>query len=319
MKQITNLIIFLLCLCLVGFFASFAQNEYGIVMVTYAMIIIGILLLELIRINVAKYKKLGYFIHLMIIFPALSIFIWIYDKGDTLIIIFVLSMFIGFLYNILILPLILFYIQKKSKITVISFADYYELLFLSFLPISLYLRANHLIGAGILIGSSMFIAFPYLYQIFTRIKLVLIKTSVQTFFQISVYIYVGLSVIGTAFKIQHWPGTNLITNITLIFLFISITLILLQIIMKKEFNTLFNSMSSITKIVYFSYVVTGLWLSLKFIDLAPSVYSDEQPKAMQWLKANSNDVTEIGREFGKRFKVYEQNYERFIQEQKVTN
>lgn len=320
MKQISNLIIFLLCLCLVGFFANFAQNDYGMELVPFTMLFIGILILELLRRSLSNFKKLGYLIHLMIVFPALSVVIWVYDKGDIFMIVSVVTMLLGFIFNLFILPLTIYVLKKKTNTNEFSFSKYYELFFLSLLPISIYLRANHLIGGGVFLTSSMIVTLPYLYQIFQHGKLIFSNKSMSSFFQISVYLFVCSSITGTAFKLQHWPGANMITKITIVLLFVSLALLTLNIVLKKQINILFNSLSTITKIVYFSFCTSGVWLILMFNDLAPEIYSDEYPTAMQYLKANANDITVEGIEFGKRHHVYKQNYEFFLQEQnKVGN
>ncbi len=80
---------------------------------------------------------------------------------------------------------------------------------------------------------------------------------------------------------------------------------------KKEIGNLFESVQAITRIVFVTFCVTGLWLSLKFVDLAPAVYSDELPTAMQWFKANANDVTKEGKEYQRKYEIYKQNLDKF--------
>ncbi len=102
MKPIQNLIIFFLCLCVVGFFANFAQNDYGLAMIPYAMLIIGVLMIELLRQTIIKYAKLGYSLYIMILFPVISMFIYVYNKGETYFIISSIFLTLGFLYNIIV-------------------------------------------------------------------------------------------------------------------------------------------------------------------------------------------------------------------------
>jgi hypothetical protein len=66
MKKRIHIIIFLLCVCLVGFFANFAQNDYGLPLVHYSLLAISLLFLDLMRISVAKYKLAGYFVYVMV-------------------------------------------------------------------------------------------------------------------------------------------------------------------------------------------------------------------------------------------------------------
>jgi hypothetical protein len=50
------------------------------------------------------------------------------------------------------------------------------------------------------------------------------------------------------------------------------------------------------------------------IDLAPAVYSDDDPTAMQLLKANANDFTAEGKEYKRRHIIYEKNIDKFVHE-----
>lgn len=314
MKPIQNLIIFFLCLCVVGFFANFAQNDYGLAMIPYAMLIIGVLMIELLRQTIVKYAKLGYSLYIMILFPVISMFIYVYNKGETYFIISSIFLTLGFLYNIIVVPIIVYLYERKARENKIIFRDYFELIFLCLIPIAVYLKFNHLFGGGILMGTSMLIVIPYFFNIIIRLKDFFNNKSSLSAFQILVYLFISLSVLGTVFKYQHWPGATLIAVITIAILFISTLIYMYQKMVKKQDGKLFESMQSITKIVFSTFCVTGLWLGLKFFDLAPSIYSDEQPTAMEWLKANANDVTDEGIEYQRKFNIYKQNVDKYNEE-----
>jgi hypothetical protein len=314
MKRIQNLIIFFLCLCVVGFFANFAQNDYGLAIVRYAMLIIGVLMLELLRHTIIEYKKLGYSLYIMIFFPVLSMFIYVYDKGDTYFIVSSIALFFGYLHNLILVPLVIYFKERKTRTPKVNFRNYFELIFLCLIPIAIYLKANYLIGGGILLGTSMLIVIPYLFSIVKVLRAFAVNKSSLHVFQTLAYLFISLSVLGTVFKQQHWPGANSISPIALSFLFFSILMALYQKLFKKEKGNLFESMQSITKIVFVTFCVTGLWLSLKMIDLAPAVYSDDDPTAMQLLKANANDFTAEGKEYKRRHIIYEKNIDKFVHE-----
>jgi hypothetical protein len=311
MKRIQNLIIFFLCLCIVGFFANFAQNDYGMAIVPYAMLIIGVLMLELLRYTIIEYKKLGYSLYIMIFFPVLSMFIYVYDKGDTYFIVSSIALFFGYLHNLILVPLVIYFKERKTRTPKVNFRNYFELIFLCLIPIAIYLKANHLIGGGILLGTSMLIVIPYLFSIVKVLRAFAVNKSSLHVFQTLAYLFISLSVLGTVFKQQHWPGASLIAFITLIVLFISIFIVIYQKLVKKKIGNLFESMQPITKIVFGTFCVTGLWLSLKFFDLAPAVYSDEDPSAMQWFIANANDFTKEGKEYQRKYDIYKQNLDKF--------
>jgi hypothetical protein len=311
MKRNQNLIIFFLCLCVVGFFANFAQNDYGMAIVPYAMLIIGVLMLELLRHTIIEYKKLGYSLYIMIFFPVLSMFIYVYDKGDTYFIVSSIALFLGSIHNLIIVPLFIYFSERKTNTPKVNLKNYFELIFLCLVPVAVYLKFNHLFGGGVLMGASMLIVIPYLLNIIIKFKEFLHNKSGLYAFQIFVFLCISFSVLGTVFKMQHWPGATLIAVITLSILLISILILIYQKLVNKEKSNLFESMQPITKIVFGTFCVTGLWLSLKFVDLAPAVYSDEDPTAMQWFKANANDFTKEGKEFQRKYDVYKQNLNKF--------
>jgi hypothetical protein len=280
-------------------------------MVPYALLIIGVLMLELLRQTIIKYEKLGFSIYLMVFFPVLSIFIYVHDKGDTYFIVSSIALFLGSIHNLIIVPLFIYFSERKAHTSKVNLKNYFELIFLCLIPISVYLKFNHLIGGSILMSISMLIVIPYFLNIIIRFKDFLHNKSSLSAFQISVYLYISLSVLGTVFKMQHWPGASLITVITLSILLISILILIYQKLVNKEKSNLFESMQPITKIVFGTFCVIGVWLSLKFVDLAPAVYSDEDPTAMQWFKANANDFTKEGKEFQRKYDVYKQNLNKF--------
>jgi hypothetical protein len=221
---------------------------------------------------------------------------------------------LGFLYNLLVVPTIIYFKEKNTKIDKVNFINYFELIFLCLIPIAIYLKSNHLIGGGILMGTSMLILIPYFFNIIKKLKEFLQHKSSLFLFHILVYLYISLSLLGTVFKMQHWPGSNLLTIITLSVLCITILMYIYQKLLKKEELNLFQSLQPISKIVFVTFCVTGIWLALKFADLAPGVYSDELPSAMQTLKANANDVTIEGKEYQRRYNIYKQNLDKFVYE-----
>lgn len=315
MKERVHIITFFLCLCLVGFFANFAQNDYGMPLVHYSLLAISLLFLDLMRISVAKYKVAGYFVFLMVLYQLMPVIVGTNNNAEFAEWIFVLTLFGGFLYNVLILPIALFFKERKYPSHDISFLMYYELLFLSLFTIALYSKYNSMMGASVILTLSMLIVIPGIVRLIRLMKLLLSGEYLTAIFQITVYLFVMLSIVGTTFKFQHWPYADSILYINLPLLFLSFSLWLFMTFRKQNSSMPFSHTSPAVKTAYFSFSITIFWLATHLIGVAPSVYSDRYPKAMQVLGAQANNVTKEGREFGRRYDIYEENLDRFVEEQ----
>jgi hypothetical protein len=123
--------------------------------------------------------------------------------------------------------------------------------------------------------------------------------------------------VGTVFKMEHWPGANSLLDICRTVMFISVLLLLFITYLKKEVAP-FTHINPGIKIAYFSFCVTILWVSLSYAGVAPSVYSDRYPKTMQTLGAQKNGFNAEGREFGRKYEIYIENLEHFVEEQNKT-
>jgi Flp pilus assembly pilin Flp len=313
MKKRIHIIIFLLCICLMGLFANFAQNDYGLTMVNYSLLAVAVLFLEMMRLSIIKYKIAGYFIYLMVLYPVMAVFVDLQDISEE----FLMFSLAGFIYNAIVLPMALFFKERKLGSAEISFLNYYELLFLSVLLVGFNLKSNHYAGASVMLPLSVLIVIPALIRLVQLIKLLVSGKYLSAVFQLLVFVFITLTMVGTVFKIQHWPGANSILNICRPIMFISVLLLLFITYFKKEIRP-FTHTNPAMKTAYFSFCVTILWLTLHHAGVAPSVYSDRYPKAMQTLGAQKNGFNAEGREFGRKYEIYIENLEHFVEEQNKT-
>ena len=314
MKKHIHIIIFFLCLCLVGFFANFAQNDYGLTIVNYSMLAVALLFIDMMRLTIIKYKIAGYFIYLMVLYPVMAVFVDLQDTSEEFLMVYVLSMLAGFIYNAIVLPVVLFFKERKLGNAEISFLSYYELLFLSVLLVGFNLKSNQYTGAAPILSLSMLIVIPALIRLVQLIKLLISGKYISAVFQLLVCVFITLTIVSTVFKLQHWPGANSILNICRPIMFISVLLLLFITYFKKEIRP-FTHTNPAMKTAYFSFCVTILWVSLYYAGVAPSVYSDRYPKAMQMLGAKANGFNAEGKEFDKKYGIYIENLEHFVEEQ----
>jgi Flp pilus assembly pilin Flp len=314
MKKHIHLIIFFLCLCLVGFFANFAQNNYGLTMVNYSLLAVALLSLDMMRISIIKYKIAGCFIYLMVLYPVMAVFVDLQDIGEEFLMVYVLSMLAGFIYNAIVLPVVLFFKERKLRSDEISFLNYYELLFLSVLLVGFNLKSNHYPGAGPTLSLSVLIVIPALIRLVQLIKLLISGKYLSAVFQLLVFVFISLTMVGTVFKMQHWPGANSLLDICKPVMFISVLLLLFITYFKKGVAP-FTHINQGMKTAYFSLCATIIWLTFHSAGIAPSIYSDRYPKGMQMLGAKANGINAEGKEFEKRYEIYFENLEHFVEEQ----
>ena len=310
MKKHIHLIIFFLCLCVVGFFANFAQNDYGLTMVNYSLLAVAVLFIDMMRLSIIKYKIAGYFIYLMVLYPVMAVFVDLQDISEG----FFMVSLAGFIYSAIVLPVVLFFKERKLGSAEISFLNYYELLFLSVLLVGFNLKSNNYAGAGVLLSLSMLIVFPTFIRLIQLIKLLISGQYISAVFQLLVCVFITLTIVSTVFKQQHMPGADSLLYICRPIMFISVLLLLFITYFKKEIRP-FTHTNPAMKTAYFSFCVTILWVSLYYAGVAPSVYSDRYPKGMQMLGAQKNGFNAEGREFGRKYEIYIENLEHFEEEQ----
>jgi Flp pilus assembly pilin Flp len=313
MKKRIHIIIFLLCICLMGLFANFAQNDYGLTMVKYSLLAVAVLFLEMMRLSIIKYKIAGYFIYLMVLYPVMAVFVDLQDISEE----FLMFSLAGFIYNAIVLPMVLFFKERKLRSAEISFLNYFELLFLSVLLVGFNLKSNHYAGAVVMLSLSVLIVIPALIRLVQLIKLLVSGKYLSAVFQLLVFVFITLTMVGTVFKMEHWPGANSLLDICRTVMFISVLLLLFITYLKKEVAP-FTHINPGIKIAYFSFCAAILWLTLHHAGVAPWVYSDRYPKTMQTLGAQKNGFNAEGREFGRKYEIYIENLEHFVEEQNKT-
>ena len=71
--------------------------------VNYSLLAVAVLFLEMMRLSIIKYKIAGYFIYLMVLYPVMAVFVDLQDISEEFLMVYVLSMLAGFIYNAIVL------------------------------------------------------------------------------------------------------------------------------------------------------------------------------------------------------------------------
>ena len=101
------------------------------------------------------------------------------------------------------------------------------------LLIGVIFKMFHLPGAGIIVSiSSLALIVFFITYLFVGIKA--LSTSIEKASGISVGVAMCLTVAAFLFKIQHWPGAGIIILVSLIALFVTAILLIIDTIMESD-------------------------------------------------------------------------------------
>jgi hypothetical protein len=301
MKRIQNLIIFFLCLCVVGFFANFAQNDYGIQIVAFSILFVGLALCWLAVNELQHFKNVGKVLVLIWASPLILAFLP-YDFMINLVFISLLSLLV----LITVFPFIVILLERKKE-NKTNFIKYFENTLLAFLCIGNHAKIAHVPGAGPLIVLSTLIMIPLIWDFFKQTK-GFFKTKEGGFNLIS-SLQIILCIIGFSFKIQHWPGANYFIFSSVIFLVFALILYVWNLIKIK--NNIFKALHFTRKISMVSFAVMLLFFVFRLNGIAPKLYSNEFPNAYYELNEKANNLTAEGKANAKKADIYRSYYLKF--------
>lgn len=283
MKIINNIIIFLLCLSLIGFFANFAQNDYGAVLTAFCFwLIAGCFFAKSLN-ELRTYKGIMTFVF----FTYFMNFLLSFISEELTAIAFISTIII----TTLIYPIAGMVIQRKDN-NKTNWLLYFRYLFFGYLFFGIYLKELHFMGAGILMGLCLFQVFNYILELIYMRKAIIKNSSSFIYFIFSLDVIALL--IATTFKIQHWPGAGLMFKLSpYLFLFLLISSIF-AFYKKHEILQSFNTDAKILLVVITIINFHGV---LRHFQIVPKIYRNEMPTAYYEIDAKANDLTEEGRKY----------------------
>lgn len=313
MRTLNNFIVFLLTTMLLGFFANFAQNGYGIVVVGISLLALG-LVLQIAAVKTLPKNKIisptGF-----LVLPAFLLFSFFFQNiiPENIIIPLILFWFIFPLVS----PLILKRIYLKKTGIKINFFQYYELIFFALFCFGFAFKIQHWPLTGVLLMVTLFIIIPY--------SIHLVKTNRNSEdkpilkIQYSLYhVFILVLIFGAVFSIQHYSSAKAMLYLPSCLLGLFLLSLLLPEF-RKSFSESIHKLRWITKIVLIAFTILTLHFWARKFDLVPKLYSNEFPQAYEELLANSNDFTKEGIENKKKAKKYLEEYYRFLDEVEKEN
>jgi hypothetical protein len=307
MKIKQNLILLLLCIMLLGFFANFAQNGYGMALVGASLLITG-LTLQLSAISTLPKNKI---ISLPVFIAIPSLLILSYFLGDFVPDSIVVPLLLSWFLYPLIAPPILKKAWKRKTGEILNFFPYYELVFLALFCFGFAFKIQHWPLAGVILVTSILIAIPYLRHIIKTIKSPDINPVLKTHY-VAYHLFIMTVFIGGVFSIQHYTKAKIILFIPSIIIGLFLILMLFPSF-KKHFSEAIEKLRWITRVVVITFLVLTLHFWARKFDLVPKLYSNEYPQAYEELMANSNNLTEEGIKNKERAYRYYEEYSKLLE------
>jgi hypothetical protein len=288
MKSLNSIKYILLAFIVLGFFANFAQNDYGFDIAAFSLL--GLLLIfiaetiyyaikEEPRLTKERRKK-----KLKILFAIfISISIFLMSQLNTNSSFFWILLF--FILTFVCILIVLFSLNKPMLLESIS---------LLIFSIGFIFKSLHLIGSGVIIViSCVSLAANYITQSVIKFRLIKNANLSLAFWVLCFFLIVILSVLGLMFKMMHWPGAGVI-SILIYCLFI---MFVIRVSIRRKFKcdeqkvTLWNKIIVIKGnivLLFLFFTLAALWGLGTTMKIVPGIYSDSNPQAMQRLWAEGN-------------------------------
>lgn len=327
MKQINNSIIFLLSIMVIGFFANFAQNDYGMFLVVICCLCLSFLFFSKTYLLVHKP-----FFKLLLLIPLLSLLLcfimqfFFRASNDSLmhvnhvffLVVYVCASICLMLFSLLIIPLSIF-ISERKKVSKTIDLQYFETVFLGLFSFSIYLKSSHLMGASVILVLSGLVLVPYIFVIIRMLVYIWKEKNFSLINTINLYLFVCLIFVAYIFKSQHWPGAKNLVDLSFFQLIVLLIWSTISHFTISPFKSWWPNLSFMSRLMGICFLITSCYMMLRKNDIAPNIYSNELPKAFQELKGQANNISLEGKKYAKLSSIYENEYDQFIHEQLSNN
>lgn len=317
MKQINALIIILLCLIVIGFFANFAQNDYGMQMVSFSCLLLSVLFYFKTYSEVKPRKYFNIFL-LLSILCGLRLVISIGTEtsenisfADMNVYIFLAAILIFLFVPMLIIPIWLSILERKLNSKTITI-NYFLNLFVAMFCLSIYLKGKSLAGAGVITVMSGFVIFPMLFVSIKMIIKAINEKAILYLLSSFSYLFIGVNLVAFVFKSQHWPGSNLFLYTAFLIFGLFVLTILLFKYRGNSISLFWNENVFTVKTLIITFIVTTTYVNFMRMNLVPGIYSNFRPKGFQELVNSSDKFTKQGKANTNKAEIYRKYYEDFM-------
>lgn len=313
-KKIHTAIILLLCLCILGFFANWAQNEYGLKLVGIALFGISILFATMAYLAIQHKQLLRIF---LLFFYACLLFTTFFNAASLPKYIFVVAALLGIFGPQLFIPLAVA-LSERNTANKTSLFEYACASYLTAFCLGNYFKIHQLNGAAPLIVSSFLIIFPLFLKSVSQFRNKQTSSLLQVMATIFMLLFIATNILGYIFLTQHWPGGKIIVGVSFSLLLLLLFTILILKLKNTNLREWWTSQSWILRLSLICLSITSTHYILRKNKLAPAIYSSEYPKALQELWDKSNSITKEGIENEKKADSYYKNYNDFLDKREAS-
>ena len=306
MNRLKNLLVICLCATVLGIFANFAQNDYGMTIIKYAMLVIYLCAATIAFAEIKSAKR---------VFAAVSatplVFLTIYKifdfQNEALFILILAGPPVQF-----ILPVFLLILERKAaKKTDIT--NYFLYCLCMCISLGNYMKIEQLPGAGPVLASTVLSALTIGFiSLFMFGKGLIKKQPNAAIGALYLFIIFAIST-GQVFKTMHWPGASLSFVIAT---YLIVILIGLSLIPKgrRLMSECYKNSPFILKTLIICYTTIAFYAGLRSLGIGPVPYSNKNPVALTELINSSDGVTKQGIHFGEKADIYYSHYDVFLME-----
>ena len=319
-KYTNNIVYVSLALMVLGFFANFAQNDYGMTLVGIALAIISFCFAVKIY-NYSKHTKwlakfnAGFLIVVLINFGVFDVLEKTYALPDF-IVVPILIIDISFLALIApIFNIVDYFKNKQLADSKNLLSNYFGNNFILLFCMGAANKCLEAKGASVLMVLSgvMFFFFSIIVSTKYFIKNVKDKTMIA-FIVLFLWLFLLSCILGIMFKMQHWPGANSLNLYAGILFILVLVLSIIYYLFSKVFitNVIKTEFNWNILLWLASCIIIQLWFFGRFVDISPKFYSDNIPEAIYILNEKANEFTKEGEEYVKKQYEYHINYGNFL-------
>jgi hypothetical protein len=317
MKTLNNLRYLLFCLIILGYFANFAQNEYGLTLISVGLLLIGFSWIGNIALmgkEMWKIKKVKWMLLLTLIFLTISATFTLLLLNGFQVYVTMIPFGIGgvcIFYPALLIQLIVVarINQRKNpslgKLSVLQFF-LFHLFFSGLLAKQLYYPG----GNELIIISSLFLILIFISRIAGTIRNNPGDWR-RRLFLLALYFNLTLGVAAGIVVLFHWPGLIYFTLLAILAAFVALMTWVFRD--KHASNQVYFPEKVKPLMMFFSIYITfmSLIVMLTNLHILPGFYSLKDPIVLKQLQEQLP-----GPERDSRLKKYEDNYNKFISERK---
>lgn len=309
MKTLSNIRYVLFALMVLGCFANFAQNEYGMVVVyltTGLFAISWLINLGLLGTNQWKRRPVAIIARSNIALCVISFLLLMFTENDFWV--FATLIFIV----LLIVVLFVIAIMNRKQMEQPGLTLPAESLGLMALFLGVFFKFLHWPGAGpLLIFGGLILVIVYLVEIIKGFGHEYQKGKTITLFSTIFFLNVILGTAVSVFKNQHWPGVNI--------LYLCETFLLLVLAVPFILNTKFRygsekinllALQKKSRVLLFVFIYMNYWalfFTFQNFGVGPKFYSLKDPAALQKMQERSINGEEP------QLVKYRQSYNRFLE------